>query len=120
MNPSPYVTAHPARILIVDDDHHSRKLLEVMFTPEGFVILTASSGEEALALVAQQPLDLILLNIVLPGMDGYQVVAKIKGNPATDEAHPRQCRLSSVGSRERGRRREIVRTTRRFDRPCRD
>ena len=58
-------------------------LLEVMLTPEGFELLTAGNGEEALAIVAQQPPDLILLDIMMPGMDGYQVAARIKGNPAT-------------------------------------
>ena len=84
MNPSPDVIAdHPARILIVDDERHNRQLLEVMLAPEGFLLLTAASGEEALAMVAQQPPDLILLDIMMPGMDGYQVAAKIKGNLAT-------------------------------------
>ena len=54
-----------------------------MLTPEGFVLLTAASGEEALAMVARQPPDLILLDVMMPGMDGYQVAEKIKSNPAT-------------------------------------
>jgi CheY-like chemotaxis protein len=83
MNPRPDVTVHPARILIVDDERHNRQLLEVMLKPEGFYLLTAASGEEALAMVAMQPPDLILLDIMMPGMDGYQVAAMIKGNPAT-------------------------------------
>ena len=53
MNRSPDVADHPARILIVDDERHNRQLLEVMLTPEGFVLQTAASGEEALAMVAQ-------------------------------------------------------------------
>ena len=61
----------------------TEQLLEVMLAPEGFLLLTAASGEEALAMVAQQPPDLILLDIMMPGMDGYQVAAKIKGNLAT-------------------------------------
>src|ERR1700692_4069530 len=83
MNPSPDVADHPARILIVDDERHNRQLLEVMLAPDGFHLLTAASGEEALAMVAQQPPDLILLDIMMPGMDGYQVAAKIKGDLAT-------------------------------------
>ena len=49
-----------------------------MLAPEGFRVLTAASGEEALACVAQQPPDLILLDVMMPDMDGYEVAAKIK------------------------------------------
>jgi two-component system sensor histidine kinase/response regulator len=77
------IEAHPPRILIVDDERHNRQLLEIMLTPEGFVLLTASSGEEALAIVAKQPPDLILLDVMMPGMDGYQVAGRIKSDVAT-------------------------------------
>src|ERR1700730_4940880 len=83
MPPSPDIADHPARILIVDDERLNRQLLEVMLAPEGFLLLTAASAEEALAIVAQQPLDLILLDVLMPGMDGYQMTAKIKGTLAT-------------------------------------
>jgi two-component system cell cycle sensor histidine kinase/response regulator CckA len=83
MNPRPVVAERPACILIVDDEPHNRALLEVMLTPEGFRLRTAGSGEEALEMVAEQPPDLILLDIMMPGMDGYQVVSQIKGNFAT-------------------------------------
>jgi PleD family two-component response regulator len=83
VNLSPDSADHPARILIVDDERSNRELLEVMLTPEGFLLLTAASGEEALAIVAQQPPDLILLDVLMPRMDGYQVAARIKGNLAT-------------------------------------
>jgi len=83
MNPSPDIPDRPARILIADDQRQNRQLLEIMLSQEGFVFLTAEQGEEALAIVAQQSPDLILLDVMMPGMDGYQVTAKIKGNPAT-------------------------------------
>ena len=83
MNPGPALADQPARILIVDDELHNRQLLEVMLSPEGFLLQTAASGEEALAMVAQQPPDLILLDVMLPGIDGYQVAEQIKGNVAT-------------------------------------
>jgi two-component system cell cycle sensor histidine kinase/response regulator CckA len=83
MNPSPDIADHAARILIVDDERQNRQLLEAMLRPEGFLLLTAASGEEALAIVAEQPPDLILLDIMMPGMDGYQLVGEIKGNLAT-------------------------------------
>jgi PAS domain S-box-containing protein len=85
MKPSPVVAGQSARILIVDDERHNRQLLEVMLAPEGFVVQTAASGEEALALVAEEPPDLILLDVMMPGMDGYQVAATIKANIITKD-----------------------------------
>ena len=83
MTPGSGVAAPTARILIVDDERHNRQLLEVMLTPEGFELVTAASGEEALAAVAREPPDVILLDIMMPGMDGYQVAAKLKGSIRT-------------------------------------
>jgi CheY-like chemotaxis protein len=73
----------PEHILIVDDEPHNRQLLQVMLAPEGYHLQTAASGEEALAMVATQAPDLILLDIMMPGMDGYQVADRIKGSPGT-------------------------------------
>lgn len=73
----------PAILLIVDDEEHVRKLLEVLLQNQGYQTLTASSGEEALALVAQQPPDLILLDIMMPGMDGYEVATRLKTDKTT-------------------------------------
>ena len=83
MNSTLDTTDSPARILIVDDEPKNRKLLEVMLAPEGFVFLTAASGEEALASAAVESPDLILLDVMMPDMDGYEVAGKIKGNIAT-------------------------------------
>jgi two-component system, sensor histidine kinase and response regulator len=74
---------HPARVLIVDDDRFNRDILEAMLKPEGFLLLNAASGEEALAIVAQRPPDLILLDVLMPGIDGYEVARTIKANAAT-------------------------------------
>ena len=76
-------TQYPTRILIVDDERTNRELLRIMLAPEGHVLLTAASGEEALAMVVLQPFDLILLDIMMPGVDGYQVAATLKRNPDT-------------------------------------
>jgi len=81
-NQVPEVDGRSARILIVDDDPKSRQLLQVMLDPEGFELQTAAGAEEALAIVAKQPPDLILLDVTMPGMDGYAVATKIKGNLA--------------------------------------
>jgi two-component system cell cycle sensor histidine kinase/response regulator CckA len=79
----PDTSDHQPRVLIVDDERHNRQLLEAMLAPEGYLLLTATSGEDALAVIAHQPPDLILLDIMMPGMDGHQVVATIKGDSAT-------------------------------------
>lgn len=73
----------PARVLVVDDDRINRTLFEVMLQPEGFDVELAASGEAALLAVAAQPPDLILLDVLMPGMDGYQVASELKRNPLT-------------------------------------
>jgi signal transduction histidine kinase len=83
-DPTTPIADVPPRVLIVDDERRNAELLKVMLLPEGYVLLTASSGEDALALLADQQPDLILLDVMMPGMDGYQVATKIKQNPATN------------------------------------
>jgi signal transduction histidine kinase/DNA-binding response OmpR family regulator len=83
LNAAADTSERPACILIVDDERHNRELLEVMLKPEGFLLLSAAGGKEALAIIARQPPDLILLDVMMPGMDGYEVVNKIKSDPGT-------------------------------------
>lgn len=77
------MASQPATLLIVDDEPQVRKLLETLLQQQGYQTLSASSGEEALQLVAQQPPDLILLDIMMPGMDGYEVASQLKGDETT-------------------------------------
>jgi diguanylate cyclase (GGDEF)-like protein/PAS domain S-box-containing protein len=70
-------------ILIVDDEAQNRRLLAVLLRPEGYQTESAASGEEALSAVAHSAPDLILLDIMMPGIDGYQVASILKSNPAT-------------------------------------
>ncbi|MBN2975696.1 hypothetical protein BFW88_14310 [Pseudomonas fluorescens] len=77
------MASSPATLLIVDDEPQVRKLLETLLQHEGYQTRSASSGEEALTLVAQQPPDLILLDVMMPGMDGFEVANRLKSNPAT-------------------------------------
>ena len=65
----------PVTILIVDDELQNRRLLETQLRPEGYVTVSVASGEEALALVAQRAPDLILLDVMMPGMDGFEVAS---------------------------------------------
>jgi DNA-binding response OmpR family regulator len=73
----------PARILVVDDLAEIRDLLQVYLEDEGYQVLTAGNGEEALAAVATHPPDLILLDIMMPGTDGYEVCRRLKSNEKT-------------------------------------
>jgi len=71
------------RVLIVDDAASSRQLLQTMLEPEGYLIQHASSGEETLEAVRFQPPDLILLDAMMPGMDGFHVATRLKRNADT-------------------------------------
>jgi DNA-binding response OmpR family regulator len=71
------------RVLIVDDQCDNRELLAVILASEHYVVVCAASGEEALDIVAREPPDLVLLDIMMPGKNGYQVVVELKANPAT-------------------------------------
>jgi PleD family two-component response regulator len=84
MKPNPPdIADRPVRILVVDDQCDNRELLEIILGWEGFFVLTAASGEEALSTAAQKQLDLVLLDVMMPEMNGYEVLAKLKGNAMT-------------------------------------
>ncbi|MES2317452.1 MAG: EAL domain-containing protein [Pseudomonadota bacterium] len=72
-----------ATILIVDDEPHNRKLLEALLLPEGYDTVCATNGAQALAMAADNPPDLILLDVMMPDMDGYAVAKVLKAQPAT-------------------------------------
>ena len=71
-------------ILIVDDDPMNVSLIEAMLSQENYRIVTASSGEEAIETTLASSPDLILLDIMMPGLDGYQVTQKLKDDPNTN------------------------------------
>jgi len=75
----------PATILIVDDESLNVRLLQALLGHEGYVTRTAASGEEALAAVADNPPDLILLDVMMPGLDGREVARSIKSDPLTSK-----------------------------------
>ncbi|EGH18089.1 sensory box protein/response regulator, partial [Pseudomonas savastanoi pv. glycinea str. race 4] len=77
------MTQSAATILIIDDDVHVRDLLEVLLQNQGYRTLTAESGELGLAMVELQAPDLILLDIMMPGMDGYEVASQLKASKST-------------------------------------
>ncbi len=72
-----------ARVLVVDDILANVKLLEARLTAEYFEVMTAMSGAEALDMVAAGHCDIVLLDVMMPGMDGFEVCRRIKANPTT-------------------------------------
>jgi two-component system, cell cycle response regulator len=74
-----------ARILVVDDVVVNVRLLEAKLASEYFHVLTASSGETALEVARTERPDLVLLDVMMPGMDGFEVCKRLKSNPATSE-----------------------------------
>lgn len=71
-------------ILIVDDDLDTLKLVGMMLERKGYKITAASNGKKALGLVAKSLPDLILLDIMMPEMDGYEVARRLRANPETE------------------------------------
>ena len=70
-------------ILIVDDELINRKLLDVLLKHEGYQTQCAASGEEALLMIEQRAPDLILLDVMMPDLDGYEVARILKAHPAS-------------------------------------
>src|SRR5882724_1458761 len=72
-----------ARILVVDDIAANVRLLEAKLAAEYFEVVTASSGPEALELIERNAPDIVLLDVMMPEMDGFEVCTKIRANPKT-------------------------------------
>lgn len=70
-------------VLVVDDQPQNTRLLDAVLSPRGYRVLVAGSGEEALAALAAESVDLVLLDIVMPLMDGYEVCRRIRGDERT-------------------------------------
>jgi len=74
----------PVTVLAVDDEPANLRLLDAVLTPRGYRVLTASSGAEALTLLGTEDVDIVLLDIVMPEMDGHELCRKIRSTPATE------------------------------------
>ncbi len=70
-------------ILVVDDLTENMRLLQAVLEPRGYTVVTAMSGAEALERVASQPVDMVLLDVSMPGMDGFEVCRRLRAEPAT-------------------------------------
>jgi len=72
-----------AKVLVVDDTPHNVKLLADLLGIKGYSVATAATGEEALAKMGIEKPDLVLLDVMMPGLSGYEVCARIRANPET-------------------------------------
>lgn len=86
------------KILIVEDDKFLRELIARKLTQENFDISEAVDGEEGLKKIKEEKPDLVLLDLILPGIDGFEVLAKVKDDPAL--ASIPVIILSNLGQRE--------------------
>ncbi|MDZ4286745.1 MAG: response regulator [Prosthecobacter sp.] len=75
----------PALVLVVDDQERNLQQVKKILTFDGYQVMTAESGEEAFRCLSARRPDLILLDVMMPGMDGFEVCAQIKSNPATHD-----------------------------------
>lgn len=73
------------KILVVDDEKDIRALLKERLTQDHFSVITASGGEEAATVAKKDKPDLILLDIAMPGLDGYMTCEKLHGDKATQK-----------------------------------
>ncbi len=74
-----------ARVLVVDDMPANVKLLEARLSAEYFEVLTAHGGQEALDILASERVDVVLLDVMMPGMDGFETCRRIKSDPKTHQ-----------------------------------
>jgi DNA-binding response OmpR family regulator len=70
---------HQITVMVIDDDRITRETLETILQEKGYGTLLASSGEAALGIMEKETPDLILLDLVMPGIDGCQVLKALKG-----------------------------------------
>ena len=76
-------TATGARVLVVDDDEWNRRLLSRMLSEDGCAVEMAASGAAAFTVLQRGPVDLVLLDVVMPGLNGIEVCRRLKAEPAT-------------------------------------
>lgn len=72
-----------AKVLIVDDEIDSLKLIGLLLESKGYQVMAAQNGERAIEKALQEPPDLVILDVMMPGMSGYEVCRRLRTNPRT-------------------------------------
>ena len=88
----------PKRLLVVDDDASLLLAVSETLRAEGYVVTTARRGSEALVRIAERMPDLIISDIRMPGMDGYQLARNLRSAPHTRLIPPTEWQVSVPGS----------------------
>lgn len=79
----PAVQEAPPKVLAIDDDPMAVNLIEAVLEPKGYTVLKAGSGEEGIALARQEQPVIILLDLLMPEVDGFEVVERLRAEPGT-------------------------------------
>ena len=87
-----------SKILIVEDDKFLRELIVMKINKEGYDVFEAVDGEEGIKKIIEEKPDLILLDLILPGIDGFEVLSQIKSNPTVSSIPV--IILSNLGQKE--------------------
>src|SRR5579862_3953090 len=74
------VDSRKTRVLVVDDERHISRLLEFVLARQGYQVKVANSGEQALAVVDEFAPDVVLLDLVMPGISGLEVLRRLRGD----------------------------------------
>jgi len=84
-NPQESTPISAGTVLVVDDEVRNRKLLRDLLVFHGYTVCEAENGQQALQVVETTPLDVVLLDVMMPGLDGFEVCRQIKADPATSQ-----------------------------------
>ncbi|MBI3988788.1 MAG: response regulator [candidate division NC10 bacterium] len=72
-----------ARILVIDDDEKARRLMQITLASKDYAVIMAEDGQEGVELAIQEGPDLIILDVMMPGMDGFETCERLKGDERT-------------------------------------
>ena len=90
---------HPYRLLVVEDDRELRESLRAALEDEGFTVAVAANGAEAMAKLEERPPLLVLLDLMMPVVDGWEVLDRMRADPALDDVTVCVCSaVAEVGS----------------------